>query len=86
MNKNRQNSNTTLMKKLMEVDIMSKNTSKIQQIQRILLIPAIQQTQEIHTMRLILQTAKTRHLRIRNQAQMSLTAISQNMGRIRGLT
>ena len=68
---------------------MSKNTSKTQQIQRILLIPAIQQTQEILIMKLIQQTARISHLRIpriRHQVLMSLTAISQNIGRICGLT
>ena len=62
---------------------------KIQQIQRILLIPAIQQTQEILIMKLIQQTARISHLRIpriRHQVLMSPTAISQNIGRICGLT
>ena len=68
---------------------MSKNTSKIQHTQRIQLIPAIQQIQEILTMRLILQTARMSHLRIlriRHQVLMSLTAISQDIGRFCGPT
>ena len=69
---------------------MSKNTSKNStNSKRILLIPAIQQTQEILIMKLIQQTARISHLRIpriRHRVLMSLTAISQNIGRICGLT